>query len=200
LSEWKKQRQNDIRRAKEDEEPYFAAAYPRLTIGESSPARKSVSEFLESFERLTDDEPKGKQQKGLSRSEGQRENDARRPQEDEEPFTDPDPRLTNGESFSERRSVPEFSKSFDGFADDEVVLMGRVRSKRTAGQKLIFLDIVNEFQKAQVMLEKSQMTTGHYCRAHRFKLMKQLIQVGDHICTSGLKPTKLSDERPLTIP
>jgi len=165
-----------------------------------------VSEFLESFERLADGKAQGEQQRGLLKSKRQRENDLERSQENEEPFTDPDPRLASGQSSSERRSVPEFSETFEGFADDEVVLMGRVRSKRTAGQKLIFLDIVNEFQKTQVMLEKSQMTTGHYCRAHRFKLMKQLIQVGDHISVRGFpirtksgEPTLKATELPELI-
>lgn len=61
--------------------------------------------------------------------------------------------------------------------------MGRVRSKRVSGSKLMFLDIVNEFEKVQVMLSKAKM--GAKDDRAKFPLLKAMIQVGDHISVKG---------------
>lgn len=121
MSEWKKQRREELRQAQEAEVPYFDEAYPRLKDSEEfGPVRKTVADFITDFhERLV---------------------------------------------------------------DEEVIVMGRIRAKRIAGKGLIFIDIVNEFQKVQIMLNKRKMTPDSSCRALKFTLFRNLMQVGDHIC------------------
>lgn len=95
------------------------------------------------------------------------------------------PRL---ESSSIRKSVPEFlQESHDELSSELVTLSGRIRSKRVVGSSLIFLDITNEFQKVQIMINKSKVASEQQSRVHKFRLLKNLIQVGDHIC----RPTML---------
>lgn len=90
------------------------------------------------------------------------------------------PRL---ESSSIRKSVPEFlQESQDELSGELVTLSGRIRSKRVVGNSLIFLDITNEFQKVQIMINKSKVASEEQSRVHKFRLLKNLIQVGDHIC------------------
>lgn len=124
-----------------------------------------------------------------------RQRELREDQEKEDPlYPDPYPRL---ESLPARKSVPEFLEDFhEGLSDENVTLTGRVRSKRVVGKSLIFLDIVNEFQKVQVMVNKNKCVSEKHRRIHKFALFKNLIQVGDHICrlpvlplTSGLRLT-----------
>lgn len=66
--------------------------------------------------------------------------------------------------------------------------MGRVRSKRVAGSALIFLDIVNEFQKVQIMINKKKCVPARLARNRKFTVLKHLIQVGDHICRTCPPP------------
>lgn len=81
-----------------------------------------------------------------------------------------------------RKSVPEFIEECqDALPTEPVSLSGRVRSKRVVGKSLIFVDIVNEFQKAQVMINKKNCQLGE-TNKHQFRLFKNMIQVGDHIC------------------
>lgn len=95
------------------------------------------------------------------------------------------PRL---ESSSIRKSVPEFlQESQHELSNEPVTLSGRIRSKRVVGSSLIFLDITNEFQKVQIMINKSKVASEEESRVHKFRLLKNLIQVGDHIC----RPIKL---------
>lgn len=90
------------------------------------------------------------------------------------------PRL---ESSSIRKSVPEFlQESQHELSNEPVTLSGRIRSKRVVGSSLIFLDITNEFQKVQIMINKSKVASEEESRVHKFRLLKNLIQVGDHIC------------------
>lgn len=102
-------------------------------------------------------------------------------QQSEEPlYPDPYPRL---ESSALRKSVPEFLEDFhERLSHENVSLTGRIRSKRVVGKSLIFLDIVNEFQKVQVMINKNKCVSEKNRRIHKFALFKNLIQVGDHIC------------------
>ena len=95
-------------------------------------------------------------------------------------YPDPYPRL---ESSALRKSVPEFLEDFhERLSHENVSLTGRIRSKRVVGKSLIFLDIVNEFQKVQVMINKNKCVSEKNRRIHKFALFKNLIQVGDHIC------------------
>lgn len=85
--------------------------------------------------------------------------------------------------FTDRKSVPEFLEDFhEKLVDRPVTLTGRIRSKRVVGKNLIFVDIVNEFQKAQVMISKAKCELVKAGSTHKFALFKSLIQVGDHIC------------------
>ncbi|KAL7901954.1 hypothetical protein HDV63DRAFT_377881 [Trichoderma sp. SZMC 28014] len=94
------------------------------------------------------------------------------------------PRL---ESSSIRKSVPEFlQESQDELSGELVTLSGRIRSKRVVGNSLIFLDITNEFQKVQIMINKSKVASEEQSRVHKFRLLKNLIQVGDHISVTGI--------------
>ena len=110
-----------------------------------------------------------------------RQNELRQDQESETPlYKDRYPRLA---SSSMRKSIPEFLEDFQKQGpSEEVMLTGRVRSKRVAGRSLIFLDIVNEFQKMQVMVNKSKCVSEEQRRLQKFALFRNLIQVGDHIC------------------
>lgn len=103
--------------------------------------------------------------------------------EDEPLFTESYPRLEDPKV--RRVSVSEFLEAFHSrLPDEEVQLLGRVRAKRIAGKGLIFLDVVNEFQKVQVMLSKNGVATDPN-PSHRFRLFRSVIQVGDHICKSA---------------
>ncbi|KAJ4862876.1 tRNA synthetases class II (D, K and n) domain-containing protein [Trichoderma breve] len=94
------------------------------------------------------------------------------------------PRL---ESSSIRKSVPEFlQESQHDLSNEPVTLSGRIRSKRVVGSSLIFLDITNEFQKVQIMINKSKVASEEESRVHKFRLLKNLIQVGDHISVTGV--------------
>ncbi|KAF3073866.1 Lysine--tRNA ligase [Trichoderma lentiforme] len=94
------------------------------------------------------------------------------------------PRL---ESSSIRKSVPEFlQESQHDLSSEPVTLSGRIRSKRVVGSSLIFLDITNEFQKVQIMINKSKVASEEESRVHKFRLLKNLIQVGDHISVTGV--------------
>lgn len=93
------------------------------------------------------------------------------------------------ESSSIKKSVPEFlEESQDELSSEPVTLFGRIRSKRVVGNSLIFLDITNEFQKVQVMINKSKVVPEQEARVHKFRLLKNLIQVGDHICRPSRTP------------
>ncbi|OAQ76147.1 lysyl-tRNA synthetase [Purpureocillium lilacinum] len=122
-----------------------------------------------------------------------RQRELREDQEKEDPlYPDPYPRL---ESLPARKSVPEFLEDFhEGLSDENVTLTGRVRSKRVVGKSLIFLDIVNEFQKVQVMVNKNKCVSEKHRRIHKFALFKNLIQVGDHISVTGIATRTNSGE------
>lgn len=68
---------------------------------------------------------------------------------------------------------------------EEVTLAGRVRSKRVVGKGLVFLDIVNEFQKVQIMINKNKCVSEKQGRIQKFSLFRNLIQIGDHICRAS---------------
>ena len=110
-----------------------------------------------------------------------RQDELRKDQQSEDAlYPDAYPRL---ESSASRKSVPEFLEDFhERLSHESVTLTGRIRSKRVVGKSLIFLDIVNEFQKVQIMINKNKCVSEKNRRIHKFALFKNLIQVGDHIC------------------
>lgn len=103
-------------------------------------------------------------------------------QEEEDPlFTETHPRLVNRAT---RMSVPEFYEAFDSCLDDsnDITVYGRIRSKRVVGKNLIFIDIVNEFTRLQVMVNRSKCMVDQEDRRLKFGMFRSLIEVGDHIC------------------
>lgn len=126
-------------------------------------------------------EEQEEQEDGVSPFKRHRRKELQEDQRSEDPlYPEAYPRL---ESSSIRKSVPEFlQESQDELSGELVTLSGRIRSKRVVGNSLIFLDITNEFQKVQIMINKSKVASEEQSRVHKFRLLKNLIQVGDHIC------------------
>lgn len=138
------------------------------TAASDSPARERVSNFKQ-----------------------QRQQELREDRESEDPlYPDPYPRL---KSSDDRKSAAQFLEAFSSEpSEKEVVLMGRVRSKRVVGNALIFLDVVNEFQKVQIMINKRKCVPEKPQRNRKFAVLKHLIQVGDHICRPETQRPPLS--------
>lgn len=125
----------------------------------------------------------------LSPFKRQRQTELWEEEHSEDPlYPESHPRIQNR---FKRMSVPEFIEAFndnlDGTKDLEIC--GRVRSKRIVGKNLIFLDIVNEFERLQVMVNRSQCMLDLEGRRAKFSLFKNLIEVGDHISVVGI-PTR----------
>lgn len=119
---------------------------------------------------------------GYSPFKQQRRTELWAEQEEEDPlFTETHPRLVHR---AKRMSVPEFHEAFRDSLDDtkDITVHGRVRSKRVVGKNLIFLDIVNEFTRLQVMVNRSKCMVEHDDRRLKFGMFRNLIEVGDHIC------------------
>lgn len=120
----------------------------------------------------------------------QRQEDLREDQKSSTPlYAEAYPRLGSDAS---RKAIPDFVEECqDSLPAEQVSLAGRVRSKRVVGKSLIFVDIVNEFQKAQVMINKKKCQLDGETNKNQFTLFKNLIQVGDHICTLPPSPPHL---------
>ncbi|EWG36735.1 lysyl-tRNA synthetase, class II [Fusarium verticillioides 7600] len=106
--------------------------------------------------------------------------------ESEDPlFQETHPRLIHR---AERKTVPDFHEAFRDVLDDSkyVSVCGRVRSKRVVGKNLVFLDIVNEFERLQVMLNRSKCMVEEEARGLKFAMLRNLIEVGDHISVVGV--------------
>jgi len=132
----------------------------------------------------------------------QRIADLRKAQHDENPegsglFDTPWPRLPSRDA-KYRLTPAEFQERFDSLGDEEeVTIMGRVRRKRVSGSKLMFIDIVNEYQKVQIMVNAGAISAKIFSK-QRFTLFRNLIQVGDHIAVTGRKSVTHSGEVTLT--
>ena len=105
-------------------------------------------------------------------------------EESEDPlYTELYPRIQSSPS---RMTVEEFMETFDERMKEAdappVALNGRVRRIHVVGNNLIFLDVVNEFRKVQVMLSRKKCIPDHVLGKQKFSMFKHLIQVGDHIC------------------
>ncbi|EFY87743.1 putative lysyl-tRNA synthetase (lysine--tRNA ligase) [Metarhizium acridum CQMa 102] len=144
-------------------------------------ARGFFSESVKKASRFTGAQDSSE---SLSPFKQHRRDELREDQQSDDPlYANPYPRL---ESSATRKSAPEFLEDFDEQApSEEVTLSGRVRSKRVVGKSLIFLDIVNEFQKVQIMVNKNKCVSEKHGRIQKFSLFKHLIQVGDHISVTG---------------
>ncbi|KAL0935379.1 lysyl-tRNA synthetase [Colletotrichum truncatum] len=96
---------------------------------------------------------------------------------------------------SKRMSVPTFKRKWiqeklEEPSNEVVTLYGRVQSVRAHGNKLVFVTIVNEFEKIQGMINFRNLSSPDVT-IDRFKLFARLIEKGDHISITG-KPTRTS--------
>ncbi|KAM0440930.1 hypothetical protein ACHAPT_000233 [Fusarium lateritium] len=151
-------------------------AYGRCLATSAVHQRESVARLEESAE-------------GLSPFKQQRRTELWEEQESENPlYPESHPRL---EHRAKRMSVPDFLEAFHNELDDtkDVSICGRVRSKRVVGKNLIFLDIVSEFERLQVMINRSKCLLDQEERRVKFSLFRNLIEVGDHISVVGI-PTR----------
>ncbi|KAM6537454.1 mitochondrial lysine-tRNA synthetase [Fusarium falciforme] len=126
---------------------------------------------------------------GVSPFKHQRRTELWEEQQSEDPlYPESHPRL---EHRAERMSVPDFLEAFRNELDDtkDISICGRVRSKRVVGKNLIFLDIVSEFERLQVMINRSKCLLDQEERRVKFSLFRNLIEVGDHISVVGI-PTR----------
>ncbi|TKW55933.1 Lysine--tRNA ligase, mitochondrial [Colletotrichum tanaceti] len=99
-------------------------------------------------------------------------------------------------------SVPTFRKvwkkaKLDDPSNEIVTLYGRVQSVRLHGKKLVFITIVNEFEKIQGMINYGNLGNVPNMNIDTFKLFTRLIGRGDHISITG-KPTR-SNSGELTV-
>ncbi|KAF5670424.1 lysyl-tRNA synthetase class II [Fusarium circinatum] len=123
---------------------------------------------------------------GYSSFKQQRRTELWAEKESEDPlFEETHPRLIHR---AERMTVPEFHEAFRDALDEskDISVCGRVRSKRVVGKNLIFLDIVNEFARLQIMLNRSKCMVEEEARVLKFALLRNLIEVGDHISVVGI--------------
>ncbi|CEJ88914.1 Putative Lysine--tRNA ligase [[Torrubiella] hemipterigena] len=157
----------------------FAAARPQ-TLCLATSKRFSTSAYCYNSASRWADAPKEEEVSPFRR---QRLEQLQENQTSEAPlYSEAYPRLPADDA---RKSVPEFIEECqDALPTEPVSLSGRVRSKRVVGKSLIFVDIVNEFQKAQVMINKKNCQLGE-TNKHQFRLFKNMIQVGDHISVTG---------------
>ncbi|CAG9955106.1 unnamed protein product [Clonostachys rosea f. rosea IK726] len=158
----------------------------------SSVQCSGANRFSSELEPSEDDE--------LSPFKKQRQAEFEEDKNSEEPlFPDPYPRLEK--SKHERKSVSDFLASFHGEAKEapkEVTLCGRIRSKRSAGKALIFVDIVHEFRKVQVMINRQNLFIRSEDGINKFSLFKKMIQVGDHISVVGIPSRTKAGEMTLS--
>jgi lysyl-tRNA synthetase, class II len=83
-------------------------------------------------------------------------------------------------------SVRDFNSKYESIqeAQAEVVsVLGRVRSTRLLGSKLMFLDIERDTGKLQVMIEAKRLVTADAGLEDVFKSFKKVARIGDWICT-----------------
>ncbi|WZH40259.1 Lysyl-trna class ii [Fusarium acuminatum] len=126
---------------------------------------------------------------GYSSFKQKRRTELQAEKESEDPlFTETHPRLSHR---AERMSVPEFHEAFRECLDGSrtVNVYGRVRSKRVVGKGLMFVDIVNEFTRLQVMISRKTCMVDEEERRLKFAMFRNLIEVGDHISIVGV-PTR----------
>ncbi|KAF9869615.1 lysyl-tRNA synthetase [Colletotrichum karsti] len=95
----------------------------------------------------------------------------------------------------EKMSVPKFKRKWiqdklEEGSDEIVTLYGRVQSVRSHGNKLVFVTIVNEFEKIQGMINFRNLSDSNVTK-DTFKLFSRIIEKGDHISITG-KPSRTS--------
>ncbi|KAK5992804.1 Lysyl-tRNA synthetase [Cladobotryum mycophilum] len=166
-------------------------SYPSALLRQGTPSgseARGLSTRAEKGTRVSRFSEDQEGQEALSPFKQHRQNELLEDQQSEDPlYPETYPRL---DLPTERKSVPEFLEDFHNrLSEEHVTLTGRVRSKRVVGKYLIFVDIVNEFQRVQVMINKSKCVSEKFRSVHKFGLFKNLIQIGDHISVTGV-PTR----------
>uniref|UniRef100_L2G0B8 Lysyl-tRNA synthetase n=1 Tax=Colletotrichum fructicola (strain Nara gc5) TaxID=1213859 RepID=L2G0B8_COLFN len=99
------------------------------------------------------------------------------------------PRLKH---MTKKVSVPVFKKRWikeklEKPSEEIVTLYGRVHSIRTQGKRLLFVTIVNEFEKIQGMINFGNLNDK--ITLDKFGLLTRMIEKGDHISLTG-KPCR----------
>ncbi|KAK0384048.1 hypothetical protein NLU13_8137 [Sarocladium strictum] len=185
MSAFKQQRLVDLARAREGESPLISESYPRL---KSNPNKMSNAEFRRRFTEL--------EQTKRSQSSGQEAPQALASTS----FASSDASPVQSKDNPDRKPTDEEFKEVYQEAEREATLLratltGRVRAKRVVGSGLVFVDIVNDFQKVQVMINKKKCLATEHRQV--FKMWRNLIQVGDHISVTGT--SRLTDAGELTL-
>ncbi|KAF2273477.1 class II aaRS and biotin synthetase [Westerdykella ornata] len=107
------------------------------------------------------------------------------------PLAEYHPRLEHGTGV-ERISVREFNSRYEKVQDtqpDVVSVIGRVRSVRLLGSKLMFLDIERDTQRLQAMVELKKLIGLDASLEDGFKSFKKVVRTGDWISVKG-NPTR----------
>lgn len=61
-------------------------------------------------------------------------------------------------------------------------MLGRVRSVRLLGSKLMFLDIERDTQRLQAMIELKKLVNQDAGLEQSFKSLKKVVRTGDWVC------------------
>ncbi|OAL47275.1 class II aaRS and biotin synthetase [Pyrenochaeta sp. DS3sAY3a] len=110
----------------------------------------------------------------------------------EKPLADYHPKLVYP-SGSANVSLSEFNAKYEGIqetAKDVVTTLGRVRSVRTLGSKLMFLDIERHTQRLQVMVELKKLNSQDGT-VESYRSFKKVARIGDWVSITG-NPTRTS--------
>lgn len=102
------------------------------------------------------------------------------------------PRLTYP-AGSKSLSIPDFYAKYESIQEtssDVISVLGRIRSVRLLGSKLIFIDIERDTRRMQIMVELKKLTPGDGVEA-LYKSFKKLATKGDWIGVEG-SPTLTS--------
>ncbi|KAF2737141.1 lysyl-tRNA synthetase [Polyplosphaeria fusca] len=94
----------------------------------------------------------------------------------------------------ERLTVREFNIQYDGIEGTQtnvVSVLGRVRSIRLLGSKLMFIDLEREHQTVQAMVELKKLKGLDDSIVDSFKGFKSIVRKGDYISIRG-SPTRTS--------
>ncbi|KAJ9150387.1 Lysyl-tRNA synthetase-like protein [Pleurostoma richardsiae] len=86
-------------------------------------------------------------------------------------------------------TIPAFREKFKGqlagsYTDQEVALHGRIRSIRRASSKLLFIDLVEEFERVQGLCNYGKFDSNNVS-LEQFKSIARLLQRGDHVAITG---------------
>jgi lysyl-tRNA synthetase class 2 len=100
-------------------------------------------------------------------------------------------------------SIPEFRRQYEDkqqFDSDmpAATVYGRIRSKRQHGKFLLFVDVVNEFERLQGLISWKALL-GAKVTEEQFNEFLHLIEVGDHICKRAARTEMIAPITQLTL-